>query len=372
MSINVLATNLGGTSTKVAYFEDDEMIFKTSIYHHGDELAHFDNFKQQIDYRLESILDLLEERNVDIQSLSIVSSRAGALPPVNAGAYEINQTMIDFHMNYDLVDHPTLIGTTIAQRIADMAGPDVKAMIYDAESLDQLQDIARITGSKEIPKLVLGATLNVREVSRRAAEKLNQSFDKSNFIVIQLGSGSTVSGMKNGRLVDLVSDDEGPFSVNRVGGQQLKQIVKMCYEHTEKEMDTILRKEGGLYSYLGTSDGVEVEEMINNGDEEAALVFEALAYQAAKSAGEMAVAIGGEVDAVVISGGLAHSEMMVDWIKKWTRFIAPAIVYPGEFEMEALGHGGYRVVTGQEPLQEFIDGNMVTENKQIKIRGEVL
>lgn len=363
MSVNVLATNLGGTSTKVAYFEDDEMIFKKSIYHHGDELAQFDNFKQQIDYRLESILDLLKDNNVDIQSLSIVSSRAGAFPPVNAGAYEISQKVIDFHMNYDLVDHPTLIGTTIAKRIAEMAGPDVKAMIYDAESLDQMQDIARITGSKQIPKLILGATLNVREVSRRAAEKINKSLDESNFVVIQLGSGSTVSGIKNGRLVDLVSDDEGPFSVNRAGGQSLKQIVQMCYEHTQKEMDTLLRKEGGLFSYLGTSDGVEIEKMVKNGDEEAVLVFEALAYQASKAAGEMAVAIGGEVDAIVISGGLAHSEMMVNWIKKWTSFIAPAIVYPGEFEMEALGHGAYRVFTGQEPLHEFIDGNMVTEIK---------
>lgn len=362
MSINVLATNLGGTSTKVAYFEDDEMIFKQSLYHHGDEFAQFDNFKQQIHYRLEAILKLLEENKVDIKSLSIVSSRAGAFPPVNAGAYEINQKVIDFHMNYDLVDHPTLIGTTIAKRIAEMAGPDVKAMIYDAESLDQFQDIARITGSKLIPKLILGATLNVREVSRRAAAKLGKTFDESNFVVIQLGSGSTVSGIKNGKLVDLVSDDEGPFSVNRVGGQSLKQIVKMCYKHTQKEMDTILRKEGGLFSYFGTSDGVEVEKMIRKGNEEAALVFEALAYQASKSAGEMAVAIGGQVDAIVISGGLAHSEMMVDWIKKWTAFIAPAIVYPGEFEMEALGHGGYRVMTGQEHLQEFIDGNMVTEN----------
>lgn len=362
MSVNVLATNLGGTSTKVAYFEDNEMLFKKSIYHHGSELDQFDNFKQQIDYRMESILALLEERNVDVQSLSIISSRAGALPPVNAGAYEINQTMIDFHMNYELVDHPTLIGTTVAKRLADMAGPDVQAMIYDAESLDQFQNIARITGSKHIPKLILGASLNVREVSRLAAEQLEKSLDESNFVVIQLGSGTTVSGIKQGKLVDLVSDDEGPFSVNRAGGQSLKQIVQMCYEHTQKEMDTILRKEGGLLSYLGTSDGEEIEKMVNNGDEEAALIFEALAYQASKSAGEMAVAIGGEVDAIVISGGLANSDLMVDWIKKWTKFIAPAIVYPGEFEMEALGHAGYRVFNGQEPLQEFIEGNMVSKN----------
>lgn len=353
MTINVLVTNLGGTSTKVAYYEDNKEIFNSSVYHHDDELDQFKSIWEQIDYRTESVLNLLEENNIDLHSLTVVSCRPGPTPEVDPGAYEIKQDIIDYSKSFQIVEHPTLIGTSIAKKIAEMAGPDVIAMVYDPESLNEYQDIAKITGSKLIPKIAGGSSLNVREVARRAADALNKPFNESNFTVIHLGSGSTVTGVKNGKLVDVVADDEGPFSVNRVGGQSVKQIIQMCYENTKEEMEKLTRQEGGLYSYLGTSDGVEVEKMIENGNEEAELVFEALAYQASRSAGEMAVAVGGEVDAVILTGGLAHSEMMANWIEKWTSFIAPLFVYPGGFEMEALARGGYRVATGEEPLKDF-------------------
>lgn len=353
MNINIAAINLGGTTTKVGYFIDNQMQFKETIEHTTEELKGFTSIFQQSDYRLNKIEELLISKGVDITGISAVVTRAGVLPPIQAGAYEINEDMIEYNTNYNAIEHASNLGTKIAVSLAEKSGPDVKAYIYDGETLDQLAPIARFTGVKKIPKQSIGHLLNMRSVARIAAEKIGKDINQSNFVIAHMGGGTSVCAIENNQIIDVLADDEGPFSVERAGSIALKHIINMCYELPKSEVMQILRKEGGLYSYLGTNDGREIEKTIAQGDEYAALAYEALAYQVAKACGDMAVAMKGHVDGIVLTGGLAYSKMIVDWIEEWGGFLGPIIQLPGEYEMEALAGGAYRVVTGKEKAQVF-------------------
>lgn len=349
----VLVINPGSTSTKVAYYEDKEERLNKNVFHETSELSKFATIADQYDYRLNLIQSFLDEEGIDYTQIDAAVGRGGALPPVDAGAYMVNEQMIDWLVNKTKTHHASNLGAMLANGFKQTSSKDCIAMIYDPITVDQFHELSRVSGLKGVKRTSIGHALNMRAIALKTAEDIQKPYEEANMIVAHLGSGSTISAHEKGRMVDYSLDDEGPFSVERTGSLSLKEFIPFCYEMTKEEITAWTRKEGGMISYLGTNSGIEVENRIEQGDEEARLIFEAMAYQVAKGIGELATVLKGNVDAIVITGGLAYSDRLVNWIKDRVSFIAPVSSVPGEFEMEALRNGALRVLSGEEEANEF-------------------
>ncbi|MDZ5584726.1 butyrate kinase [Enterococcus cecorum] len=349
----VLVINPGSTSTKVAYYENEKEILKENVFHPSEDLQVFEQIIEQYDYRFALIRNFLDEAGIDYSNLDAVVGRGGSLPPVQAGAYEVNEKMIDWLINKTDIQHASNLGALLAEGFKQQSKQGCIAMIYDPITVDQFHDLARISGLKGVQRRSIGHMLNMRAVAMKAAHDLGKSYEETNLIVAHLGSGSTISVHQKGRMIDLCMDDEGPFSVERSGGLCLKEIVPLCYELPKEEMISWIRKKGGMISYLGTNSGIEVEERILHNDSKAKLIFEAMAYQVAKGIGELATVLKGNVDQIVITGGMAHSDLLVTWIRDRVSFISDVQAIPGEFEMEAMRNGALRVLEKEEELHYF-------------------
>jgi len=347
----ILAINPGSTSTKIAVYEESKELFKKNIEHPNEEIAKYKNITDQYEMRYESIMSLLKEMNFDVKELSAVVGRGGLLPPVKSGAYKVNESMVERLAKRPLSEHASNLGGIIANEIAKPL--DIPSFIYDSVAVDELEDIARISGIADIKRESFSHALNMRAVSIKVAKKLGKDYKDTNLVVAHLGGGISISVHKKGRMVDIISDDEGPFSPERSGRVPCRSLMEMCYINDKKAIKKKLRGEGGLSSYLSTNSALEVEKRIQNGDEEAKLVYEAMAYQVAKGIGELATVVDGDVDAIIITGGIAYSKMMTEWIVKRVKFIAPVEVVPGENELEALAFGALRVIKGDEKSHEY-------------------
>lgn len=351
MSFKILAINPGSTSTKIAIYEDTREISRKSIVHPIEETSKYKKIIDQYQMRYQQIMDFLEENNFDIRKLSAVVGRGAPLPPVRSGAYRVNHLMIDRLKNRPIVDHASNLGGIIAKEIADCIGVD--AYIYDSISVDELEDIARVAGLAGIERQPLTHCLNKRAAAIKVAQAMGKKYEECRFIVAHIGGGATLSAHKNGRMVDMVSDAEGPFSPERSGGLPTDKLLKLCYSHDEADVKKMLRGRGGLISYLNTNSAIEVEDRIKNGDEYAGLIYEAMAYQTSKAIGELAVALEGRVDKIVLTGGVAYSKIFTDWIKDRVAFIAPVEIVAGENELESLALGVLRVLKGEEEAYEY-------------------
>lgn len=347
----ILALNPGSTSTKIALYEDMSEICKKNIEHSNEEIEKYKNVADQYEMRYKAIMEFLDEINFDVKELSAVVGRGGLLPPVKSGAYRVNDAMVDRLKNRPVVEHASNLGAIIAYEIAEQL--QIPSFIYDSVAVDELEDIARISGMADIERKSFSHALNMRAVAIKVAEELGKDYKDMNLIVTHLGGGISVSVHKKGKMVDIVSDDEGPFSPERSGRVPCKDLISMCYQKDKNVMKKKLRGKGGLISYLGTNSALDVEKKIAEGDEEAKLIYEAMAYQIAKGIGELATVVYGEVDRIIITGGIAYSKMMTEWIKKRVEFIAPVEIVPGENELESLAFGSLRVLKGEEKAREY-------------------
>ncbi|WP_026476485.1 butyrate kinase [Alkaliphilus transvaalensis] len=350
----VLAINPGSTSTKVAIFKGNENVLQKNLSHSPEEIEKFTKIADQYDLRKEIILKWMEENNFSVDGLIAVVGRGGLLRPMPGGAYHVTEAMMkDLKIGYQ-GEHASNLGGLIAKAIADLAG--IEAYIVDPVAVDEFTDVARISGVPEIERRSLGHALNIKAVGHRAATSLDKKFNEVNLVVAHLGGGISVAPVNKGRILDYNNANEmGPFSPERTGGLPVGDVVKMCFsgKYTPDEFKKKLRGKGGLTAYLGTNDAIEIEKMIDAGDEKAKLIYEALAYQVAKEVGAMATVLQGEVDAIVVTGGLAYGPLIVNMIKEMTGFIAPVIVYPGEDEMKALNEGALRVINGEEKAKIY-------------------
>ncbi|WP_163972073.1 butyrate kinase [Oceanobacillus halotolerans] len=353
MGSNILAINPGATSTKIGLFKDEEIVFKESITYSLAELKDYANINDQYELRLGSILETLKKHNVDTKVLDAVVGRGGLLPPVKSGAYEVNQDMLDCLKYSPVLEHASNLGAPLAKGITEMAKDGCRAFIYDPVTVDEFTDIARISGLNGLERKSIGHALNMRSVAIKVAKEMGDSYYNKNFVVAHLGGGSTVSAHQKGRMIDLISDDEGPLSTERTGGLPIKEVINLCYEKSKEEMYALYRKKGGLISYLNTNDAIEIEERIDNGDQKAELILQALAYQSSKAIGELAAVLKGDIDGVIITGGLAHSNRITEWIESHVGFLAPVVIVPGENELEALAMGAKRVITNEEKANIF-------------------
>ncbi len=349
--MKVLAVNPGSTSTKIAVYDDASLVFKSSVEHPAAELEKYPAIGDQYLMRYEAVRDALAQAGVDASELSAVVGRGGLLPPVKSGAYRVNESMVDRLLHRPVVEHASNLGAVIAWQIAEPLG--IPSFIYDPVAVDEFEDIARVTGIPEISRRCFSHALNMRAAAFRSAAAAGRAYADMNIIVAHLGSGTSVSVHSGGRMVDICSDDEGPFSPERSGRVPGKDLVSLCYLHDKATMMKKLRGKGGLVALLGTNDARVVDAMVKSGDAKAKLVFEAMAYQIAKAIGELATVVDGQVDRIVITGGMAYLETFVGWIRKRVAFIAPVEIMPGENELESLAQGALRVLRGAETARVY-------------------
>lgn len=351
----ILVINPGSTSTKIALYSEESMVFVESMDHSSEDLKAFDLIADQFNYRKDMIVKIFQDKGFELKDLSAVVGRGGILPPVESGAYKINKTMVHRLKNNPVVEHASNLGALIAYAIAEPLG--IPSFIYDSVAVDQLTPVARISGMAGVERSSMFHALNSRAMAIKLAEKLGKSYEDCNFIVAHLGGGISLSSHEKGRVVDVISDDEGPFSPERSGRIPCKKLIDLCYsgEYDKNTMHKKLRGNGGVSSYFQINDMRVIEDMVNAGDKEATLIYEAMAYQIAKGIGELATVLCGEVDAIILTGGIAHSKYLVDLIEKRVSFISRVEVMAGENEMESLALGALRVLKNQEKAKEYIE-----------------
>ena len=349
----ILVINPGSTSTKIARYEDDRQIFVNSIEHTEEEIGKYDAIYDQYEFRKNLVLEELEKNGVKVSDLTCIMSRGGLLPPVPAGAIRINQDMCDQLRLHPVNEHASNLGAPIAFSIAEENG--IPAFIYDPVTVDEMTSLAKYTGIPEMRRRSLGHHLNMRAMAHRCAAEKNRNFEDMTIITAHMGGGTTVGIYHKGKIIDIITDEEGPFSPERAGGLPTPQIIDMAYsgEYDIRALKKKLKNSSGLQAYLGTKDARTVEKMIADGDENAEMVYRAMAYQISKSIGELATVVDGSVDAIVLTGGIAYSGLFTDWIRERVSFIAPVVICPGENEMDALAGGALRVLRGEEEAMHF-------------------
>lgn len=354
MQNSILVLNTGSTSTKIALYLDEKPAVQKEIRHDREFLSSHPFVADQFGARKELVREFIQNETSAYAPYSAIVSRGGILPPLHSGGYVINAAMCDYLANVCNEEHASNISALIAFDIAKEFNIP-HAYIYDAITTDELDDIARVSGIPELPRRSRMHALNMRAMAIKSAAMLDKPYEKSTIIVAHLGGGISLSIHVNGKAADIVSDDEGPFSPERVGRQQAIEFMKFidAKEGTAREKMRLMRGKSGFAAYFGTSDSIVVEKMAEEGDKKALLIFEAMAYQISKSIGELATVTCGAVDCITLTGGLARSKMLTNWICQRTEFIAPVYVLPGENEMESLAHGALRILRSSEEAREF-------------------
>lgn len=349
----ILVVNTGSTSTKVAVFEEDKKTCEFNLEHPADELRKYDSPLEQCAMRTQAVRDFLDEVGFSPNDFSAVAARGGSYAVFESGAYEVDEAFLNHVRSSKSTPGAAWNSCLIAAEIAKAGG--VKAYIYDAVSVDEMYEVAHLSGLPQIPRKAACHTLNTKAVGRMMAEKMGRKYEDMNFVIAHMGGGISTSAHCKGRIVDLNADDEGTFSPERPGCVPCSALVDLCYsgEYTYKQAKKLMRGQGGLVAYLGTNSAVEVEERIADGDEKAKLVYEAMAYQISKNIATMAAAMSFYVDRIILTGGIAHSEAMTNMIKNRVEKIAPVEVIPGSFEMEALAAGVLRVLRGEEAAKHI-------------------
>jgi butyrate kinase len=350
-----LIINPGSTSTKIAVFIDDECKISETLRHSNEELAEFAKVIDQFDFRKKLILNSLQKHGMDINELDAVVGRGGLLRPIQGGTYLISKEMLADLKKEARGSHASNLGGLIAHSIASEL--KIPSFIVDPVCVDEMEPVARISGMPENPRESLFHALNQKAIARKAAADMGKSYQAINLIVVHLGGGISVGAHYKGRVIDVNNaiPGDGPFSPERSGGVPTGKLVEMCFneKHTKSEITAKLMGKGGLVAYLGTNDAKKVEKLIKDGNKEAELIYRAMAYQVAKEIGACSAVLSGQVDAVVITGGIAYSNLLVGWITERVKFIAPVMIYPGEDEMEALAAGGLRVLAGKEKAKKY-------------------
>jgi butyrate kinase len=345
----ILAINPGSTSTKIAVFQNAKSIFLKNIKHTAENLKDYKKISDQFHFRKDVILNELKEADIEIDQINAVVGRGGLVKPIPSGVYEVNEAMKKDLKESPLGEHASNLGGLIADDIAQSL-PNARAFIADPVVVDEMQEVARITGHPKFKRHSIFHALNQKAIARTHAKSQDKIYEEMNLIVAHLGGGISVGAHEKGNVIDVNNalDGDGPFSPERTGTLPAGQLAKICFsgDYSLDEVKKMIKGNGGLVAYLGTNDAYEVEMMVKDGNEKAKLIQDALSYQVAKEIGSMATVLKGKVDAVILTGGIAHNPMLVEYVREMVQFIAPLHVYPGEDEMKALAMNGLRVLKG--------------------------
>lgn len=351
----ILVLNPGSTSTKIGVFDNDILIMEKTIRHSTEELERFPSIIDQFTFRKKTILEALDEEGMNVSNLSAVCGRGGLLRPIEGGTYAVNEAMLNDLRRGVSGQHASNLGGIIAFEIAD--GLNIPSFIVDPVVVDELDPIARISGFHLIERKSIFHALNQKAVARRFAKEHGRAYNELRLIVVHMGGGITVGAHKGGRVVDVNNGlhGDGPFSPERAGTVPAGDLVELCFsgQYYRQEIMRMLVGQGGLVGYLGTNDAVLVEKRIQKGDQEAKLIYDAMAYQVAREIGSASAVLEGKVDAIILTGGLAYGKGFVKSITDRISWIADVVVQPGENELQALAEGAARVLHGEEEAKIY-------------------
>ena len=349
---NVLVLNLGSTSTKIAIYQGQNPLFVETLRHTAEELACDD----PIGFREKKVMEILEEKGHPIEKVDAIAARGGLLRPIESGTYEINERMVEDLKSERYVSHASnctgIIGYEVGQKY------NIPVYTVNPTSVDELDEIARVTGRPEVRRHVNWHALNQKAVAISYAESIGKKYEELNLIVAHIGGGTTIGAHAKGRTVEVNSalEGEGPFTVERAGRLPYSALANSFLNDTYDNMESfqkVMNGKSGAVAHLGTNSGIEIGKRIEAGDAKAALFYEAMAYQISRDIGAAVATLSGKVDAVLLTGGLAYDKRLTNWIKDRVDFVAPVVIYPGENEMEALAFGVLRVLEGQEKAKQY-------------------
>ena len=345
----ILAINPGSTSTKIAVFQNTKEVFLKTIKHSSEQLDEFEKITDQYGFRKQIILEELESASFDVNQIKVIVGRGGLVKPIPSGVYEVNERLMEDLKIGVLGQHASNLGGLIAQDLAS-AIEGARAYIADPVVVDELDDLARVSGHPEFERISIFHALNQKAIARTHAKSVSKSYDEMNLVVAHLGGGISVGAHHQGRVIDVnqALDGEGPFSPERSGTLPVGALVDLCFsgKYSKEELKKMITGRGGLVAYLGTNDAYEVEKRAKAGDQKAQLIQDAMAYQVAKEIGAMSTVLKGQVDAILLTGGIAYGKPFVEAVSERVQHIGPIYVYPGEDEMRALAMNGLMVFNG--------------------------
>ncbi len=352
----ILAINPGSTSTKLGIFEEETLLFDITLRHSSDEISGYKKITDQYSFRKDLILRELKERGLDFSKIVAVVGRGGLVKPIESGIYEVNEAMKRDLMAGLMGEHASNLGGLIADDIAGEL-PGARAFIVDPVVVDELESVARLAGHPEFKRVSIFHALNQKAVARTYAKSVGKKYEELNLIVAHMGGGISVGAHRKGKVIDVNNalDGDGPFSPERSGGLPAAQIVEKCFsgKHTLEDVKSMITGKGGMVAYLGTNNFMEICARAEGGDKTAKLVRDAASYQISKEIGAMAAVLKGEVDAIILTGGMAHQESNTSLIRDYVGFIAPLIIYPGEDELKALSYNGLLAIRGEIEIKEY-------------------
>lgn len=351
--MKVLVINPGATSTKVAVFEEEQELLKKSIIHTAQELEGFDRVIDQADFRQRAVLEAVAEGGFRLEDFDAVCGRGGLYRPIPSGTYAVSDRVMQDVEQAPYGEHPSNLGAYLARRIGDLAG--IPAFFVDPVCVDEMTEVAHVSGFAEFRRLSQFHALNQKSVGRKAARQLGKSYEEARLIVCHLGGGVSVAAHDHGRVVDVFNvKDEGAMGMDRGGGLPVNQLIDYCYAgRSREEVKRTLGRRSGMLSYVGTTDFREICARVVSGDERFTAAYRALVYQLAKDIGAMAAVLHFEVDAIVYTGGMAYEQFFCDDITAYVGRLAPVLRFPGEEEMRALAEGALRVLHGEAQAETY-------------------
>jgi butyrate kinase len=356
MEHKILVINPGSTSTKIGVFQEQTLVLEETLRHSSEEIGKYGSIFEQFQFRKDVIVKVLEEKGFDVSTLSAVVGRGGMLKPMAGGTYRVNEQMLEDLKIGVQGQHASNLGGIIANEIAKSLS--IPAFIVDPVVVDELEEVARITGLPGVNRKSIFHALNQKAVAKRFAAEKGTSYENINVIVAHMGGGISVGAHKNGRVVDVNNaiDGEGPFSPERAGSIPVGDLARMCFsgQYTHEEIKKMINGKGGFTAHLNTNDARDVIRLASEGNEKARLVLDAVTYQVAKEIGKCAAVLCGKVDAIILTGGIAYNNFITNAIRERISFIAQVVVYPGEDELLALVQGALRCLKGEEQAKEYV------------------
>lgn len=350
----VFTVNPGSTSTKIALFQGKKNLFLANVSHDADVLAKYKTLSEQLEYRKSTIEQLLEENQVDLEGIDACVGRGGGLLAMEGGTYEIDGLVLDHSIHAENgVVHPACLGPSIAYEFAQKY--NAKAFTVNPPDVDELQDLARMTGIKGVYRGVHLHSLNLKETAIRHAESMGKRYEECNFIVCHIGGGISISAHCEGKMIDGfdIVGGEGPMAPTRCGSIAVADLLKYAADKDIKSVKQLCTRNGGFVNHLGISDAIELTERAKNGDQYAEMLWNTMIYQIEKCIGSMATVLHGKVGGILLGGGMVHNQDLVEQITEACEWIAPVSAYPGEFEMEAMASGAARVLDGKEQVKKY-------------------
>ncbi|MBQ5881430.1 MAG: butyrate kinase, partial [Bacteroidales bacterium] len=347
--------NPGSTSTKISLYNGAEEVFTKTLRHSSEEIGGFDKVIDQFKFRETTIVAPLEERGVKLEDLAAVVGRGGLLRPISSGVYAVNEEMVEDLKSAKYGEHASNLGGIIALEISKRVG--CPAYIADPVVVDEMCDVARVGGHPMFPRLSIFHALNHKAIAKLYAKEIGRDYNDLNLVVAHLGGGCSIAAHSKGKVVDVNNAlmGDGPFSPERTGGISAMQLAKVCFsgEYTHEEIKKIISGKGGIVAHLGTNSFKDVDDMVAAGDPKATLISDAFVYNVAKAIGGMAAALSGNVDGIVVTGGIAYGKLIMQQLTDMVKFIAPVKIYPGEDEMGALAKNAFAVIEGKEEVKQY-------------------